>query len=251
MVPPVTGEKQSTDPAVAAAVSSVRTAALSPLREEAEAIKRQLEEGKPARHQARVRALGGLLVSGRFAVPLRTVNELRRSFEAKGEKFALMAQVFGLAAMEQQGWRADPKDGDRLVGPGSHPAGAPPRLGTALPAAADEPSPSGGGGGGSSGGPVSRAEARRQIAVREEHARWSEGLREHEEWRRWQALRARGLGEYFVSRVLASAASRREVHECVRETGDAGEIELWSDEDLRADYSPDELGEDGKGDGDG
>lgn len=246
MVPPVTDAHQP-DPDITAAVSSVRTAALSPLREEAEAIQRQLEEGKPARHRARMRTVGRLIVSGRFTIRLDAVGRLRRQLEEAGEDLA--AQVLGLAAMEQQGWV---QKGELLSGPKTYPGGgAPPRLGTALPAAADEPSPSGGGGGGSSGGPVSRAEARRQIAVRDEYAVWSEGLRRHEEWQRCQALRARSLGEEFLSGLLRIVGRRRQVQEAVRETGEDGEVELWSDEDLRADYSPAELGEDSKGDGEG
>ena len=54
----------------------------------------------------------------------------------------------------------------------------------------------------------------------------------------------RGLADgSFAGDVIKNANLRKLVRKKVAENGDEAEIELWSDEDLRADYTPEELSE--------
>ena len=152
-----------------------------------------------------------------------------------------MEQLFDLEVLKQHGYTLD---GKSVTGPTSWPREAPPRLRRALEASSAE---SGGASAesGSTGNSdtISRAEARRQVEVSRAFADWSDAIRKLEVWTLAQERRTWMLGRFFAAGVIESAKLRAAVRQAVAEGGDKAEIELWSADDVRADYTPDELGE--------
>ena len=154
-----------------------------------------------------------------------------------------MEDLWDLEVLEQHDWTVN--DGD-MVGPSLWPGGAPPRLGSALGASSPESSvASAGSGSAGGGGSVSRAEARRQVAVSRAYAEWMNEMRQYETWQAAQKRRAWMLGQSYAGRVIKRAELRELVRQEVAKDGDEAEIELWSEDDMRADYTPAELGEGG------
>ena len=211
------------------------------LRKEADELEARLKAGRPGRRRAREQTVGRLLTSGRLTFPVGELPAIRQAFAKEPD----VKEVFDLEVLEQHGYTFDDGDDGKVVtGPPSWPRGAPPRLGSALVVSAAEsggaPAGSGSSGG---GGSVSRAEARRQVHVSRAYADWSDAIRSLEVWKLAQKRRSWMLGRFFAGDVIKNANLRKLVRKKVAENGDEAEIELWSDEDLRADYTPEELSE--------
>lgn len=207
------------------------------LRKAADELEARLEAGRPGRRAARERTVGRLITSGRLPFPEESLRYVRGTFEKEVD----VEQLFDLAVLEQHGYKF--KDG-LVIGPPSWPRGAPPRLGSALEVSSPATgAAAGSGSSGGSGGTISRAEARHQVLVSREYAAWSDAIRELEVWKAAQARRAWMLGRFFAGSIIKAADLRELVRQKVAENGNQEEIELWSEADLRADYTPQELGE--------
>ena len=85
------------------------------------------------------------------------------------------------------------------------------------------------------------AEARRQIDVASTYEDWEAEVRREDFWDLCQERRAWMLGEVLADGVIASARHREVVRRLVAK--DEAEVALWSEVDIRADYSPAEVGE--------
>ena len=153
-----------------------------------------------------------------------------------------MQQLFDLEVLEQHGYTFD---NGKVIGPPSWPRGAPPRLGSALhPSSAESGGASAGSGSsGGGGGSISRVEARRQVRVSRAYADWSDAIRKLKVWTVAQERRTWMLGRFFAGGVIKSANLREVVRQAVAEGRKPAEIELWSEDDVKADYTPEELGE--------
>ena len=218
------------------------------LRRQADELEKRLEEGRPDRHQARLATVGRLMTTGRLPVTKSMITYTRERLEEQvAERAQQDLKLFDNDVLEHQGYRCRDQDG-ALIGPGSWPQGAPPRLGSALSWEGASAGRGGDWGSGGSSAPVSRSEARRQVRVSREYAAWSAGMREYRLWQESQEGRAWVFGQFFGEAVISSAEHRAIVQQEVSKEGKADQIELWSDEDLRADYTADELGEGGRKD---
>ena len=148
--------------------------------------------------------------------------------------------LLSLDLLRLHGWRFD--DG-RLVGPSSWPGGDPGEAPTTLDNGEEGASP------GRGGGTISRSEARREIRATRDYEDWAMEMRRMDLWKAAQERRALLMGRFFLGRVLAQPESVKSVRQMVAQGGDAAEIELWSEEDLRDDYGAAELGEGSTGAG--
>ena len=102
-----------------------------------------------------------------------------------------------------------------------------------------------GGGGASPPSPpikLSPSEAQREIRVTREYAAWSDGLREYDQWVADQECRARVLGRFTSGWRSGTRRCGNGSESEVKQDGNAGEIALWEDAELRVDYSAAELG---------
>ena len=160
------------------------------------------------------------------------VSFVRPYFESESDA----AWLFDYDVLIAHGYR---RDGKRVIGPPSWPGGSPPRLG----AQSSESSKASAGSAGSSGGggTISPAEARRQIDVASTYEDWEAEVRREDFWDLCQERRAWMLGEVLADGVIASARHREVVRRLVAK--DEAEVALWSEVDIRADYSPAEVGE--------
>ena len=73
-------------------------------------------------------------------------------------------------------------------------------------------------------------------------ADWRAAVRGFDVWTRCQEHRAVLLGQVVLPHVLARPDLLGFVRRAVAEGGDEAEIALWSEDDIRADYSAEELG---------
>ena len=207
------------------------------LRKLADELEARLEAGRPGRREARERTVGRLATSGGLKFRKSELDNVRRMFREEPD-----VQVLDWEVLLEHGYT----DRDGIVtGPGSWPgggaAGAVRGRGRNVGGAPEAPAAGSGSSGGS--GSISRAEARRQVAVSRTHADWWDVIRGREVWTRAQERRTWMLGLFFAPGVLKSEELRAVVRRNVEAAGDAPEIELWSEDDLRADYTPIELGE--------
>ena len=92
------------------------------------------------------------------------------------------------------------------------------------------------------GGTVSRSDARRRIQLTRDYANWRTEIRGFDIWTACQERRAWLFGRVVVMDHLEQVEKREEIRRRVAEGGDAEAIELWSEDDIRADYTPQQLG---------
>ena len=186
---------------------------------------------------------GRLIVSGKLTLHVKTLQNARK--KADQEPDAKLresdAKILNRGHLTLHGYQF--KDG-LITGPSSAPGGDPGEA----PEQHDEgvsPSPgaageSGSGGGG--GGTVSRSDARRRIQLTRDYADWRTEIRGFDIWTECQERRAWLFGRVVVMVWLAQPDSRTVVRDKVAEGGDAEEIALWSEDDIRADYTPQAVG---------
>ena len=74
------------------------------------------------------------------------------------------------------------------------------------------------------------------------YADWRTQIRGFDVWTASQERRAWLFGRVVVMGQLAQPDARKSIRRRVAEGGDADEIEIWSEDDLRADYTPQQLG---------
>ena len=206
------------------------------LRQLADELAEKLRADRPRRRSARELTIGRLITSGRLRIAAASLPMIAAKYDAKPR----LKRMLDREVLEEQGYTID---GDYLVGPSSWPRGAPPRFGGVLEAPSAKAGGDTAGQGSSGGGTVSRADIRRQVVVSREYAEWSEGLRDHETWVNAQECRTWVFGEYFAAKVLGNSKLVGLVRQEVAQDGDPEEIELWTDADLRGDYTAAELGE--------
>ena len=197
----------------------------------AESLEERLKEGRPGRHDARAMTIGRMFVSGKLPMSTRNLEHVRVSAREPDAEL-LLSQT----RLDVDGYKFD---GGMLTGPSSWPGEAP---GEAPAPAQHDEGASPGAVGESDGGTISRAEARRQIGITKDYATWAAEVRRVDIWTQAQERRALLFGRAFVRAMLARPDKRELIRSVVEEGGDAAEVDLWSDEDLSADYTVAELG---------
>ena len=208
------------------------------LRKEADDLEARLEAGRPGRREARERTVGQLLTSGQMTFPVGELDDVQEMFAEESD----VRQLFDLEVLEQHGYRFYK---GTVIGPPSWPRGAPPRLGSALQLSSAESgwASAGSGSSGGGGGSISRAEGRRQVLVSRAYVDWSDAICKLKVCTVAQERRTWMLGRFFAGGVIKSANLRKRLRQAVAEGRNPSEIELWSEDDVRADYTPEELGE--------
>ena len=199
----------------------------------AESLEERLKEGRPGRHDARAMTIGRMVVSGKLPILTRDLVCVRTASAREPDAERLLSQT----RLDIDGYKVD---GGMLTGPSSWPGEAP---GEAPAPAQHDEGASPGAVGESGGGTISRAEVRRQIGITKDYATWAAEVRRFDIWTQAQERRALLFGRALVRARLARPDKREWIRSVVAEGGDEAEIELWSDEDLRADYTLAELGE--------
>ena len=176
-------------------------------------------------------------------VSMKFIESVRVKLQdEKNEKSRHDLARFDPDVMAEQGYSE--QDG-MMVAPRSCPQGAPPRFGSGLPKRGRDGVLQVGGGGASPPSPpikLSPSEAQREIRVTREYAAWSDGLREYDQWVADQECRARVIGRFTSWLALGDPEMRKRIRDEVKQDGNAGEIALWEDAELRVDYSAAELG---------
>ena len=200
------------------------------LRKMAEDLEEQIRKGQPARNDARAMTVGRLVASGKFPIPLDRLPKIR--IDSAQERDA--EQLLSREMLELHEYKFI---GGELVGPSSPPGGKP----------GDEPAQNdqgaSAGQSGSGGGTVSPGEARVLIGEIQDIETWRTEMRRFDIWEQAQDRRALFFGRYLLAEVVLSKPPMRAwVQKQVEEGGDPGEIRLWLDEELRADYTPAQLG---------
>ena len=214
------------------------------LRRMADDLEAQLAAGRPARHDARARTVGRLVVSGRITeLHVSRIEEARKAAAQDPDPQTARSnlQVLDLELLRIQGYTF--KDGT-FTGPSSPPGGDP----GAAPEQHDAASPGAAGGGGG-GGTITRSEARRRVQMVRNMIRddeeWRAAVRVFDVWTQCQEQRALLLGPVVLPYVLERPKLLGFVRREVADGGDAAEVELWSEDDIHADYTAAELGEGG------
>ena len=144
-------------------------------------------------------------------------------------------QLLNRDLLELHHWRFD---GKYVIPPSKWPGDAP--LEAPGPDDGAEASSDGGG-----GGTISRRDARREIRAVWDYEDWAAEMRQYDIWTQAQERRKLFLGRAVLPNVLKSPESIETMRRIAAKGGDAAEIELWSDEDLRADYTPAPVGLEG------
>lgn len=93
--------------------------------------------------------------------------------------------------------------------------------------------------------PIRAGEARHRIAQVAAWENWAAEMRRADIWTQAQERRALLFGRFFLADVLSQPPWRKWVRDDLAKRGRAAEIELWSEANVRADYTPRELGEGG------
>lgn len=187
---------------------------------DADALRAAIEADRPARHQARLKSFGGLLVNGTIGLSLASLDRVRTALEGRPKDLGLI----DWDVLEQHGFEV--RDG-QLFGPRSWPSGAPPRPGSMIPdTARGEPA-----GGVATG--LSVSEARREVVVADEFDEWSRAMREHLLWRRCQDRRAVVLAEFAFE--LRGVRAFAEVVRAYLPAGDPAQA-LWTEAEIDDDY---------------
>ena len=203
------------------------------LRKMAEDLEAQIRKGHPARNDARAMTVGRLVASGTWPISLKHLPDIRiASAQERDAEQLLSREMLDLHEYKFSG--------GKLIGPSSPPGGKP----------GDEPaqndqgtSASGAGRSGSGGGTVSPGEARVLIGEIQDIETWRTEMRRFDIWTDAQERRSLFFGRYLLAdSVLSIPSTRAWVQKRVEEDGDPGEIRLWLDEELRADYTPAQLG---------
>ena len=198
------------------------------LRVRAATLEKRIEAGRPGRHRARQYALGTLVTTGLLALPFEVLEVLQQW--VKGDQGA---RLLSSGMLEQQGYEViRDDDGAFLCGPKGYPEGPTPQPGSMLPVEDDSAAATG------TGGPGSLSGARRQVMVSCAYADWAAFVRRRDVWDQYQEQRAWVLGELLL--VGYVRGPRQKVQRLLRD-GDPVEAELWSDDELQADY-PDGVG---------
>ena len=202
------------------------------LRKMAENLEEQIQKGLPARHDARAMTVGQLVASGKLPIKLEHLPDIRIASAKERDAEQLLSREM----LELHDYRFD---GGQLIGPSSAPGGKP----------GDEPAQNGQasagatGQSGSGGGTVSPGEARVLIGEIQDIETWRTEMRRFDIWEQAQDRRALFFGRYLLAEVVLSQPPMRAwVQKQVEEGGDPIEIKLWLDEELRADYTPAQLG---------
>ena len=95
---------------------------------------------------------------------------------------------------------------------------------------------------GGGGGTVSRSAARREIKAIRTWTEWAAEVRSKDLWEWAQNRRALFIGRFVLPSYLRDPGLLANTRRRVAESGNEVHVELWSDEDLEADYTPAELG---------
>ena len=90
--------------------------------------------------------------------------------------------------------------------------------------------------------PSPEAMRRRRIQLTRDYADWRTQIRGFDIWTACQERRALLFGRVVAMDHLGQLEKREEIRSRVAEGGDAEAIELWSEDDIRADYTPQQLG---------
>lgn len=196
-------------------------------------LEAQIRKGHPARNDARAMTVGKFVASGTWPISLKLLPDIRIASAQERDAEQLLSQEI----LDLHEYKFS--DG-KLTGPSSSPGGKP----GDEPAQNDQGASSGTGG--SSGGTVSPGEARVLIREIQDIETWRTEMRRFDIWTQAQGRRALFFGRYLLAdSVLSIPSTRAWVQKRVEEDGDPGEIRLWLDEELRADYSPAQLGDKG------
>ena len=213
------------------------------LRRRADELEERIKLGRPARHNARCYTVGRLITSGRLegVVSMKFLEAVRVRLQGeKNEKSRDNLARLDPDVMAEQGYSE--LDG-MLVAPRSYPQGAPPRFGgSGLPRMGRDGVLQVGGGASPPVIQMSPAEGQHEIRVDRKYAAWSDGLREHAQWVSDQECRARVFGGLCSFWALGDAEMRKRIRDAVEQDGDAGELVMWQEAELRVDYSAAELG---------
>ena len=201
-------------------------------------LEAKLEAGLLDSRDARGQTVGRLIVSGRLPVQMKYVSQVQAAFKGEPD-----AQVLDLDVSRIHGWKSD---GKLLVGPQSWPGEDVDQVTLdELLASPSSSASSASSGGQESGGAISRGEARRQVRAAREWVDWAAQVRQRDIWTQAQERRAWMFGQVLVTVVMRAAGKRDLIRRRVAEDGDAAEIKLWSEDEIKADYTPAELGESG------
>ena len=209
----------------------------------ADDLEAQIRAGQPDRHAARTRIVGRLVASGKLSLHVQDMQAARKKAnqEPDAKKRKSDAKILDRENLVLHGYRFK---GGEITGPSSAPGGDPGEAPEQHEGVSPSPGAAGeSGSGGGGGGTVSRSDARRRIQLTRDYADWRTQIRGFDIWTACQERRAWLFGGVVVMAHLEQPGRREEVRRRVAEGGDAEEIELWSEDDIRADYSAQQLGE--------
>ena len=197
----------------------------------ADDLEAQIKAGRAWRHDARAMTAGYMLTSGKW----RCHVDLLELAVTVSDHEPDVHQLLNRDLLELHHWRFD---GKYVIPPSKWPGDAP--LEAPGPDDGAEASSDGGG-----GGTISRRDARREIRAVWDYEDWAAEMRQYDIWTQAQERRKLFLGRAVLPNVLKSPESIETMRRIAAKGGDAAEIELWSDEDLRADYTPAPVGLEG------
>ena len=208
----------------------------------ADDLEAQIRAGQPVRHAARKIIVGRLIVSGKLTLHVKTLQDARKKVEHEPDAKIREsdAKILDREHLIVQGYVF--KD-DEITVPSSAPGGDPgeaPEQHEGVSPSFGAAGESGSGGGG--GGTVSRGEARRRVQLTRIYADWRTQIRGFDIWTACQERRGWLFGRVVVMSWLEKPDWRAVVRDIVAEGGDADEIALWSEDDILADYTPQQLG---------
>ena len=213
------------------------------LRSLADDLEAQIRAGQPDRHAARTMIVGRLVASGKLSLHVQDMQAARKKAnqEPDAKKRKSDAKILDRENLVLHGYRFK---GGEITAPSSAPGGDPGEAPEQHQGVSPSPGAAGeSGSGGGGGGTVSRSDARRRIQLTRDYANWRTEIRGFDIWTACQERRAWLFGGVVVMDHLEQPGRREEVRRRVAESGDAEAIALWSEDDIRADYTPQQLGE--------